>query len=360
MPSELTRPRLLTLAAGFASLVLAHGALEAAALRAEARGASLWRGEEYLDVLTRSVWGDAADGTRLLACGPSEAREAFRTELLEERLPGVRARSGALSWGTLADHQAMLDHVERTFGPEALPEVVVVGLTPRFVSNRGLELSPLVRAIDRWSPCCAAAVAGSSVALAPKSALAGLVARASFRLRQGPRYAAGLLALARELARAALPDADLALLDERLEPYRFARREPRGEWLVRRFVEEPRGLWLDVQAWDPRAEEDRVRADVGRLARTCAERGIELFAVNLPVRPAARPFYDPALLAEYVEVVRAALGEVPLLDLQDLLADEEFFDSVHTTRAGAERTTEAVAAWLAPRLRGRLLEEGAQ
>jgi hypothetical protein len=341
---------LLAMSCAVAALALAHAVMETASRFAETElGASLWDGEDHLQLFTPSQWVDRG-ADRVMLCGPSEAREAFRLEVFERELPGTEAFAAAQSWGTLDDFVVMMEYVERVHGPSAMPANLVLGVTPRWASGGGLHLSPTIRYIDKYSPFVSTfeSAPGSGLALVEKPFAGGLLARWRWRGRQEKRYMGAALALGREAARALRLDVvDDPALEDRLDVYKFAHRAPRSTALVEKFVERPQPLWAEVSRWDARADVRRIEREVERLRALCDRHDTALFVVNLPVRPAVRPFYDRELYDAYVEVLRGAFGDVPFLDLRDLLTDEEFFDSVHATRAGAERLSEAVAAVVA-------------
>ncbi len=334
-------------ACGLCAFVLAHVALEHLARFAELElGAYPWHGEEHQILFSPASWVERGDG-RIQLCGPSEAREAFRTDVLAQELPHLEPLSTAQSWGTLADLLAMLEYVERSYGASAMPDHLVVGINVRWIANVGLDLSPTLRAIDRYGPELRVERGSDPIELAERGFLEGVRARARHRLHQGFRYGNALRAVARRALSAVDPRLAASISRERLEPYRFARKQPRSAAFVRRFAEQPLPLWVEVQRWDAREHEARVTRDFARLWALCAAHDTALYVVNLPLRPAVLDFYDAELHGAYMDLVRRVLGGVPFLDLSDLLDDDEFFDSVHVTHAGAERVSLAVARLVA-------------
>ncbi len=327
-----------------AAFVLGHVVLEAASRHAEVElGASLWRGEEHLQLLTPTNWVGRGEG-RVLLCGPSIAREAFRVDLIGDELDGLRAFPAAQSWGTLEDCLVMLEYIERAYGPTAIPDHIVLGITPRWACNLGLHLSPTLRHIDRYSPRFRVESTAEGLELVEKNVAESMEARWRFLAHQGTRYSGAILAFARELARTVRPSlAEDRRLEDRLDPYRFAHKGPRPYWMVERFVKHPSKLWADVRSWDAREDSEQIRRDIGGLLAFCEEYDISLYAVILPMRSEVRGTFDDELYAAYVSEFRGALGETPFLDLTDFLTDEEFFDSAHPSRAGAVRVSRRVA-----------------
>jgi hypothetical protein len=331
-------------ACALAAVLLAHGVLELASRRAEAHGAYLWFRHEYLQAFSPASHAPRGGARRMLLCGPSEAREALRYGVFDAELPGIRARQSAQSWGTVADCTLLLEYIDASYGPDAMPEYLVLGTTVRWLSNEGLEMSPLVRAVDDFSPDFRVASPLDAPRLVPKGVLDGLASRVRFRLQQERRYKGALLALACDVWP---PLEESGYVAERLEPYRFATKRPIPEARLTRFRGDTTGLWERVRQWDAREDAARVRRDLGRILDLCARRGVRVVVVNLPVRSLVRDFYDDGRYAAYLDVLRAAIGETPFLDLGDFLGDDEFFDSVHPTLAGGRRTSRAVARFVA-------------
>ena len=123
-------------ACGLLAVALAHVAMELLSRRAEGEGVYLWHNEEYLQTFTPTNY-DRRGSDRVLLCGPSEAREALRFEVFEAELPDTRALQSAQSWGTIADCVLLLEYLDQSYGADALPEHLVLGITYRWLSNEG-------------------------------------------------------------------------------------------------------------------------------------------------------------------------------------------------------------------------------
>jgi hypothetical protein len=155
------------------------------------------------------------------------------------------------------------------------------------------------------------------------------------------------LAVRSKVAR--LLDIDLLLqrgprsrITELISPYKYrgAKTADLGE--LANWLDHPKSFWRDVFDWDPSTNADSIRARFEGLLQLARRHDIQLFAVNLPEREVGRVRYDAGHYARYEQLVRDALGDLPLLDLRLALEDREFHDSEHANQEGAGRMTSMV------------------
>jgi hypothetical protein len=375
------------------SVLLIYGALVLGLTRlsvwAETEmGAYPYKHEDWLRYLLPDLFVvDARE--RIMVIGPSAAREAVLVEPIARAFPGAHVFNGALSVGTIDDVLVSLEYIEGAYGAEALPNVLVLGLTPRFVANLPAE-RPLQPAIDRYSPHFNVEEGENGPVIAPKSALSGSLAWLRFHaLKQTSRYrtaieaarlravlagrercrGAGALCpydwpsdvtewvlarpkLVRFLGLGRLETFGLAgYLANEISPLRYSYDGRRSEDVLRARLENPESFWDEVFSWDPRPRAAETESRMVRLLDFATKREIEVFAVNLPENEICSAMYQPERYLAYRAVLESSLGDTPYLDLRSLLPRTELRDAVHVTLQGAERTTAAIV---------RLMEEHRQ
>lgn len=304
----------------------------------------LWRHEEWLQLFTADNYVERGRG-RILLTGPSEAREAFLIDRLEEAFPKEEAYQNALSMGTMEDVLLLLEYIEGAYGREAVPDRIVLGVTPRFLFNYPpVERTPLAIAIDRYSPFFRVDHRADRVRLAPRtSILRAFVADLRFSFKQGRRYRSGLEALALELIRRTPLPVSGDRLETKLKPYKYHHLPPLSKDHYRaHFTRNRFGYTVD----EKRAE---VRADAERLRALCRRNGVRLYVVILPSGPWLDDHYEPGFQPAFLELTRRAYGEERILDLTRLLGPHEFYDHTHCTKKGAERITRRVVRMIRSR-----------
>lgn len=282
-----------------------------------------------------------------MLCGPSEVREAFLDEPLSAAL-GLDVHQDACSMGTLHDVLLQLEYLHAAYGAQALPERLVVGFSARMVANLQASDRPLQDAIDRYSPCYAVERGGDRPRLRAKGAFAGMASWLALWAHRGRRYTAALKTLRRELVVWLQPERrhDYGLRIGTL-PSKFHHMRPRSEAEKLAVVDEVDGLWREVFAWRP--DPEALLAEVGALREFAAQHGVRLYAVNMPEYSVVRSRYQEGVYRRYLELLAAALGTTPFLDLRTELDDSEFFDTCHPTLAGARKLSDRLAAWLRAR-----------
>ncbi len=375
MPSEVhdtkrerTRGVARVLGAGACALVafvVAHVGLHSLALHFERGGASLWWQEQHLRLFMRSNYAPG-DRPRLLFTGSSEAREGFDGETFAARFPEWRTDQNAWIWATLPELVLGLEYLERAYGDDALPEALVVGITPRYVADLRESPSPFYSAINRYSPRFRVefddAARQSGPHLVERPWREALRARINWFKHQGNRYRGAWKGVLRAGLVSVAPDrAESARLRTRLVPQAFHQLSNWPPELTRQVFLEPDAVDAryssfaehvrNMRAWNPDDDADAIRAAFAAVLEIAERHGIRLFFVSLPEVSWSRDGFGEERYARYLRVLSESVGEAPLLDLRDLLRDDEFHDHQHANRAGALRLTARVSDWLAPQLK---------
>ncbi len=353
----------------------ATAGLQVLSATVEARGEVYpYRFQDWLRYLLPSLWPDHGK-PMLLLTGPSTVREDVSLEEVAEAFPDYRVFQGALSLGTLADVMASLEYIERAYGPRALPAVLVLGVSPRFVAEIPSG-RPFSLGLERYST--AYRVHGrdpTGFGLERKPRLAGMVAGVRFLVRQQrQRYRAAVARLAGDLVGPAASDAFVASAVARFArrsrwlnrswvsraaeigpytlgvhysgPYRYRGLPPMTPAQMQRQLDRPGSWWHDVHHWDPGPDSAAIHARMASLVDYCARRGIELYVVNLPDLGLSRQRYAPGVSARYLALVRAGFAAVPFVNLRCLVGDGEFRDTEHVGVAGSRRVTAALITFL--------------
>ena len=348
-----------------------------------------WRYEDYLRYLVPSLHL-SEDAPRMLLVGPSEMREDLVHHQLASAFPAMNVYQGGQSLGTLDQTLLALDYLEQAFGPSAVPQTLVLGLTPRFVANLPAGTAPLVTSIDSYSPYFRVEPAADGPHLVRKSVWAGIRSRKWFLSKQGARYRAAFAGLCRHLlgdttpyedydevfaglraaesrapavgfmpllsyARAVGPRAALAYTMRLVtSPYRYHHLSPVDPDEIDAWLRHPDSFWYDVHHWDPNADAERIRLQCSRLLAFAERHGVRVFAVNLPEHPLNSALYDPAAYAAYLDIIRTALPGVPVLDLRDAAEAEGFFDAGHLNLPNALRVTDRTITFITAHCEGTL------
>jgi hypothetical protein len=328
--------------------LLVYGGVSAALLglarAVEVRyGSYPWQNEDWLRVLLPTLWGGHGPN-RILIAGPSEAREDLLYELFDESFPSLRTFQGGQSQGTFEDLVLTLEYVARVHGRSAVPHTLVLGVTPRFVANIPHGRSPLVAAIDEYSPQFRVQNGPDGPRLTDKGLLDSVLARTQFLLFKQPRR---YLSAVASVARRALPeDRQSAWIARWLQnygsPYKFHRLPRMMPEDIRAFMSRPTSFWYAVHQWEPDSDAPVIRRQFSRLLAFTQEHGVRLYVVNMPESVWSREAYLPGRYERYEALVRESLGDTPFLDLRMMLGPDEFYDAGHATLPGALRVSRRV------------------
>jgi hypothetical protein len=326
--------------------VAISSAAERAARWVETRlDAHLWRYEEWMQLLSPARY-PVEGRSRILVVGPSESREAFWPEPFRRTLPDVRLVNDSLSLSTLEDAVTQLEYIERVYGRGALGDVLIVGVTPRFLQGYAPGDRPLPIVLNRYSPYYALDESVEPQILVRKSRLASLLARIRLAGHSGARYTKAVRAMllaARTRARGG--DLESAFRAHYLVASRFFDEGPRDK---RQYYEQARaggGYNPPLRKMDLRQRRAAVVRDFDRVRAIARRNAARVVIVNLPEGGWARRFfYDRGIHEAYVAVLREAVGDLPLVDLWEALPDKGFVDWVHPTMDGGLLLSRAVAA----------------
>jgi len=175
--------------------------LQALASAAETTGQVYpYKEEDWLRYLLPTLWPEGGKPLILLI-GGSTTREDILVEDVASAFPDYRVFQGGFGLGTLGDVLAALEYVERTYGPGALPAILVLAVSPRFLAEIPDE-RPFAKSLALYSAHYRMpAHTATGFGLEPKPALVGLFDHVRFLVqKQGPRYQAGAAWLVGTLA----------------------------------------------------------------------------------------------------------------------------------------------------------------
>lgn len=337
-------------------------------------------GEDAMRVLLPGVLGRATP--KVMIAGPSAVREGILYEVISQAVGG-RVVSAGLSNGTLDDITITLEYVLRVYGKEALPQHLILGLTPRVVANLPRSFgperttrswSPLIPTLNRYSPYYAVRPQPHGSVLEHKTPWAGWLARWRWQAKQQPRHRTALLAAVEfviddDLLKVGFQSGLPLVTDFRspfgkhdwrktlryvgtvgiqtashhwLPAYRSLYRKnlmpPESSETIRRYLLG----WDVVYDWDPDSEESLVRSQLRRLHDFLEEHQVALTVLYLPEHPMSRERYNMDFYRRYTELVAEELPDARILDLWDLLPPEDFYDNIHPTYLGASTITTVI------------------
>jgi hypothetical protein len=327
-----------------------------------------YRYEEWLRYYLPTLW--PADGRLLLITGPSTAREGIDADQVQAAFPQYRVYNGAISAANVDDILLSLEFVERSYGSDALPRVIVLGIEPRFLLDLP-RYRPLAPSIDRYSPDFAVTRSEDGYQLTEKSDWQGLVSRARFlATKQSNRFSTALAwwvshwigsprgeafdtsAVGRFLQSAAggfrlqlVGKFGLygALVDSR-NHYRYFQDALTTAELIE-WMDDPQGWWPTVHGWDPSKEWEGPRDRINRLLAFVREHRITLIPIILPEHRISRERYPSEFEASYATLLDELLP-MPVLNLRCFLGDEDFFDMGHVLRPAAHRQTGRIVGYM--------------
>ena len=343
-PSRRLRSLAIVFAISALAWALPVAALGALASHAEAEwGAFLWRGEEWMRLLGPAGYAGRGAG-RVMVIGPSEAREGFADAAFEAGLPGFEFFNDAISMSTLEDAVTQLEYIERAYGEEAFPEVVLLALTQRYASDYTPDgVRPLPIALNKYSSDFWLNQSVEPQQLVEKHPGAALVALLRSVGHSGRRYQSLLRALrARvQLYRSGAEWSQL-LEDRSLLASRFYRRPTVAD--PERYlgdILEGGGQYPALRSTQP--DPAVVGAHFERLRALAAAHGSRVFVLLMPEASWRRAFYEPGIYEAYQSTVIEAAAPLPVMNFREAIPDELYFDNLHLRRQGAKRLSRQVA-----------------
>lgn len=328
-----------------AVLIVAHCGLEALSHWAEAKpGYYLWRTDERLMLLSPAKFSRPGKG-RLMIFGASETGEGFIDSVMKQKLPGLAVENMAIDGANFTDVLFQMEYLQSIYGPAAVPSDIVVGLTQRFVANIPIPKTRLFReAIDKYSP--GITDSGPTARVARKGFVSAAASWLEFRLHQTERYRCAMEALWIELASAVSPEwtrkHDLRSLLIKAKTWSRAR----GTDSQIRALLTTLPHWRKTHAWKASDHRDAVEGEMKALIEFAKRYHSRLYFVNIPLLPVNKSMFAPGVYEDYLQVINAARGDAPLLDLGEFLPAADFSDAVHATGKGAARISVATAEFI--------------
>jgi hypothetical protein len=302
----------------------------------------LWWREEWMQLFGAENFVDRGR-SRILLTGSSEVREGFLFDEFEAQLQGFDVYNNAYSSSTLESLLIVLQYIETAYGPAAMPQKIVLGVTPLFLLGEPpLEESYLPRVINTYSPFLRLVLGSQPARLIRRGPLASLVARYRYLTHQSRRYQGAL----RGLVRAGLLNVSPGLADRywlrlRLVPSYYHDLPPRDQ------SEHLRALRRNLPSPpDPVAEAATVRAHWRMLKDFTRDHGIDLYVVNMPQSTFMLEDYYVKTYADYEQLLRSLTSDVHYLDLARFLRDDEFYDIIHPRLASARIISRRVAQFV--------------
>jgi hypothetical protein len=328
-----------------------------------------YRGEDWLRYLLADLFSDRGEH-RIMLVGESAVRENLLYEEFNRAFPTMDTFQGGLSLGTMSDVMISLQYIKEVYGRGALPEVLVVGISPRFVANLPEE-RPLMPSIDLYSPYFGVEETPIGPRLKPKTSWERWTSSLRFLMfKQQRRYLAAIAALARDYLGEnqgahlggerdrSLIQAPLLLVNRlthkalgnylrrAASPYKYHHLQPMRIEGLKRWLRDPNSWWHRVHSWDPDANETMIADQFRRLREFAENEGITLYVINLPENIESRELYHGQNYQRYLDLVQRNLGSTPFLDIHAMLGPGEFYDVVHATLPGAKRVTKTVIEFI--------------
>ncbi len=302
----------------------------------------LWWREEWMQLFGGENYVDRGRN-RILLAGSSEVREGFLSDEFEAELHGVEVYNNAFSNHTLETLLIVLQYIEAAYGPAAMPQKLVLGITPLFLLDQpSLDRSYLPRVIDRYSPVVSLDVASRPARLVSKRWRDSLIARYRYLTHQSRRYQGAL----RGVVRAGILSVSPAMADRYwlrlgLVPSLYHHLPPADKrqhlQAFRRNVPLPP---------DPVARAATVREQWAMLQDFLADHDIDLYVVNMPQSTLMLNDYYADTYDKYEHLLRSLIGDAPYLDLARSLPDDEFHDITHLRLESARQTSRRVAQFV--------------
>ena len=334
-----------------------------------------FKDEDWLRYLLPSRFAET-EKKRIMLVGPSTIRENLRYEQFEKAFPEHVVVQGGISLGTIEDVTIALEYVRKVYGEAALPDTMILGISPRFIAGIP-ETRPFRLALDLYSPRFRVAESGSGFELVSKGNIDGMVSAIRFLGKKQPeRFRIALFATFRhwlsqtptalgaidDLRRSELgvllnrargfnrpPSSNfMDKLAHRISPYKYSRFKPVDPDILYQRLNEPASSswWELVFTWNA-AMDRSAQLRFEELLDFANRTGIRLMIINLPERKIARDLYRSEY-RDYLDLVSRAVGDTPFVDLREFLATDEFYDAEHSTVDGSRRLTAQVIELVRP------------
>ncbi len=305
----------------------------------------------------------------IMLTGPSAVRENLLYDRFNQAFPDMDTYQEALSLGTIDDLLISLKYIEKAYGSDVLPKVLVLGVTSRFIANIPEE-RPFINAINNYSPYYRVERISNKWQLVPKKRWEGILSRIHFIMfKQQGRYRTAVAAalsmfidkdsIYGEEQKEVMHMSGLShFLDDKvfkrikrfvyfgISPYKYQNLQPLTHSQIMNWLLDPNSWWKDVHSWNPEVDISSIIRNLDELEDFTAQYGIRMYAVNLPENIASRRLYDPVHYRIYLEIIQRSLKETPFLNLHEFLDRNEFYDIFHARVPGAIRITDRVIEFI--------------
>lgn len=351
----------------FVSIMMAFGAL--ATWAEKDLDAYPFKDEDWLRYLLPSKF-TGPDTPRIMLLGPSTVRENLRYDEFKAAFPGYTIVQGGISLGTMDDAVVALEYIENAYGAGALPDILVLGISPRFVAGIPVD-RPFAPGINKYSTKYGVADTGNGLDLYPKPLIDGTKSTIRFLGRKQPeRFRTAVFAAAQywlehsptlldaidglrrtqvavklnELRgyRGPPENSFVDQLDRRISPYIYSRFPPMDPDKLSKWLSAPASetWWSQVFNWRP-LEDDGAQSRLEEVLWFVERRNIQLLIVNLPERDIARDMYRFDY-QDYLDLVTDTARGTEFVNLREFLTSDEFYDAEHSTVEGSRRLSEEV------------------
>jgi hypothetical protein len=302
----------------------------------------LWPSEEWMQLFGANNFVDRGKG-RILLTGSSEAREGFLFDEFESDLQGFEVYNNAFSNLTLQTLIVVLQYIETAYGPSALPQKIVLGVTPPFLLDQPpIDKSYLPGVIGRYSPFVSLDIESRPARLIRKGWLDSFVSRYQYLTHQSRRYKGAVRGVMRWAALTLAPRlAERQWTRQGLVASRYHHLRPIDKQEQLRAM---RRVLPPLRA--PVAIAATVRVQWAMLRDFMADHDIDLYVVNMPQSTFLLDDYYAQIYDGYRELLSSLTGDVPFLDLARSLRDDEFYDVTHVNLAAARQTSKRVAQFM--------------
>jgi hypothetical protein len=308
-----------------------------------------YQDEDWLRYLLPGLFENRGHN-RIMLIGESAVREGLLAKEFERAFPKMRTFHAEMGGATFDDMLISLEYIERVYGRTALPRVLVLGISLRFVANLP-EKRPFRPVLERYSPYYSIEETQSGPRLRPKKIWHRWLSWLRFVLfKQQKRYLASLSALSRAFV-------SMDSIESLGQVFHAGRAESNRRWGspymfhhlptvgLDDFLDPGRPFWK-IYSWEPETSCHMISDHFKKLRDFTEKKEIRLYVFNLPEHVEIRDRYDKDRYQRYLALVRQNLGNTPYLDLREMLRPDEFYDAVHANLPGAKRLTERVIRFI--------------
>ena len=339
--------------------------------------------EDWLRYLLPSRFTDI-DKDMIMLTGPSTVRENLLYRQFEEAFPKFSIYQGGISLGTIDDVTASLEYIEKVYGSQSLPKIVVLGISPRFIGNIPDE-RPFSLGLNLYSPFYAARDTKAGIKLIPKGLADSLTSRLDFITHKlNKRFQITLLAifnywLSEGKAINSDPNANMnqrttrqkladklfkhklsekiirkkhylralnfefsQILEWYISPYKYLLSKPAKVEGLKKWLNGPDTWWNTVYTWNPEETQAQTSASIKRFTWLIKTHNIQLMVINLPERDISRELFNETHYQAYLDIVKASFGNIPFLNFREFSRPEEFHDAEHTVYKGSLRLSKEI------------------